>query len=493
MATDSKSQPSFSRPRRWKIGFDVVVRTILVLAVVVMVNYLGAIFFHRFYLSSQTRVQLSTRTLSVLHSLTNHVSVTLYYDKQDDFYPDIVGLLNEYRSANPNISVTPVDYVRDAGAAGKVKEQYKQFFSSQGDKNLVIFDAGENRVKIVPGDQLMQVKLEEVPNPKEREFRRKPVAFNGELLFTSMFLALENPKPFKAYYLEGHGEAALDDSGVNGYLKFASILRGENYVDVEPLQLLGADDVPMDCNLLIIAGPTAALDDSELQKIDRYLAQGGRLFALLNYFSTKHPTGLEEILARRGVNVGSDVVHDPVNHYSDNDVVVLNFSQHPAVNPLTKLALELVLPRPVGEIKTENPPADAPKVDELAFSGTDSTLVGEPGETPRAYPLMVAVEQKPVAGVSNARGTMRMIVAGDSFFLDNQLADIAANRDFLGYAVNWLLDRTVLLDGIGPRKVTEFRLLMTQAQQQNVRWILLGALPGSVLAFGWLVWLARRK
>ncbi|HTA95441.1 MAG TPA: Gldg family protein, partial [Verrucomicrobiae bacterium] len=269
--------------------------------------------------------------------------------------------------------------------------------------------------------------------------------------------------------------------------------RGENYVDVEPLQLLGADDVPMDCNLLIIAGPTAALDDSELQKIDRYLTQGGRLFALLNYFSLKHPTGLEEILARRGVNVGSDVVHDPVNHYSDNDVVVLNFSQHPAVNPLTKLALELVLPRPVGEIKVENPPADAPKVDELAFSGADSTLVGEPGETPRVYPLMVAVEQKPVAGVSNARGTMRMIVAGDSFFLDNQLADIAANRDFLGYAVNWLLDRTVLLEGIGPRKVTEFRLLMTQAQQQNVRWILLGALPGGVLAFGWIVWLARRK
>ena len=48
-----------------------VVRTLLVLAVVVMVNYLGAKFFHRFYLSSQTRVALSSRTLSVLHSLTN--------------------------------------------------------------------------------------------------------------------------------------------------------------------------------------------------------------------------------------------------------------------------------------------------------------------------------------------------------------------------------------------------------------------------------------
>jgi len=32
-----------------------------------------------------------------------------------------------------------------------------------------------------------------MPNEKEREFQRKPVAFNGELAFTSMLLALENP------------------------------------------------------------------------------------------------------------------------------------------------------------------------------------------------------------------------------------------------------------------------------------------------------------
>ena len=102
MATEPKSQPSFSPGRRWKIGFDVVVRTALVLAVVVMVNYLGAQFFRRFYLSSQTRVKLSSRTLSVLHSITNHVTVTLYYDTdQDDFYPTIVALLNEYQAANP--------------------------------------------------------------------------------------------------------------------------------------------------------------------------------------------------------------------------------------------------------------------------------------------------------------------------------------------------------------------------------------------------------
>ena len=45
-------------------------------------------------------------------------------------------------------------------------------------------------------------------------------------------------------------------------------------------------------------------------------------------------------------------------------------------------------------------------------------------------------------GVANPRGNTRIIVAGDSIFLGNYYIEGGANRDFVGYAVNWLLDRT---------------------------------------------------
>jgi len=494
MPAPAPNQPSFSPRHRWKIGFDAVVRTALVLAVVVMVNYLGAQFFHRFYLSSQTRVELSSRTVSVLHSLTNHVTVTLYYDRQDDFYPDIVALLNEYRSINPKISIHPVDYVRDPGEAERIKEQYK--LDSATDKNLVIFDIGGGRSKIVNGDALTQFTLEEVPaknhDRRQLEFRRKPVAFRGEQNFTAILLALENPHPLKAYFLQGDGEPSLSDSGNFGYLKFALTL-AQNYIAVTNLELLGDNTIPMDCNLLIIAAPTTPLPPPELQKIDQYLAQGGRLFALFNFASVKQPTGLEPVLQRWGVNVATDFVKDLKNTVTGDDVVVRRFSQHPVVNPLTQLSLQMVRPRPVGGVDWPNPPAGAPQVDELAFSSPDSVLEGDPAEPPRSYPLMVAVEQKPVAGVANPRGNTRIIVVGDSIFLGNYYIEGGGNRDFLGYAANWLLDRPALLQGIGPRPVTEFRLLMTQTQRREVRWLLLGALPGAVLLFGGLVWLVRRK
>ena len=485
----AKSQPSFSPGRRWKIGFDVVVRTALVLAVVVMVNYLGAKFFGRFYLSSQTQMKLFPRSLSVVHSITNRVVVTVYYDKTDDWYPTIIALLNEYRSANPNIFVKTVDYIRDAGEAEKVKEQYK--LGSAKDKDLVIFDCG-GHWKIVNGDALAQVKLEQVPNAAEREFRRKPIAFNGEMMFTAMLLAVENPNPLKAYFLQGDGEPSLSDSGESDYMKFGAVL-AENYIATAPLQLLGGDAVPDDCNLLIIAGPKTAFSPAELQKIDQYLAQGGRLFMLFNYLSREQPTGLEPILARWGVAVLADAVLEPKNTRSGNDVIIYTFNNHPVVNPLTGLAVQLVLPRPVGALNTQNPPAEAPKIDELLSSSPQSTLQGDITAAPRSYPLVVAVEQKAVPGVASTRGITRMIVAGDSSFLDNQMIKAVANSDFAGYAVNWLLDRTVLLNGIGPRPVTEFRLQMTRLQQREVRWALLGVLPGAVLLFGGLVWLARRK
>jgi SAM-dependent methyltransferase len=489
MAAIAPEPPSFSRRRRWTIGLDMAARTALVAAVVVMLNYLGAQFFHRFYLSAQTRVQLSTRTLSVLRALTNRVTVTLYYDRKDDFYPDIVSLLNEYRAANPKLFMRTVDPVRDAGEAEKTKEKYG--LGSATDKNLIIFDAGEQRVKIANGDALIQYSAQGMSKDRKVEFG--PVAFRGEMMFTAMLLALENARPFKAYFLQGDGEPSLADSGNFGYLKFGMAL-AQSYVAAENLDLSGATDVPADCNLLIIAAPTTPLSEPALKKISQYLAQGGRLLALFSYASRKQPVGLEPVLQRWGVNVAADYVKDP-NTISGQDAKITKFGQHPVVEPLAGngLSLQMILPRPIGRLEAPRAPPDAPQVTELAFSSDQSVLAGEPAAAARSYPLMAAVEQKNITGVANPRGATRIVAAGDSVFLGNYFIEGGGNREFLGYAVNWLLDRPQLLEGIGPRPIIEYRLQMSRRQQAEVRWILLGALPGAVLLLGGLVWLVRRK
>jgi ABC-type uncharacterized transport system involved in gliding motility auxiliary subunit len=500
--SDPQSRRSFSPVSRLQIGFDKVVRTALMIAVIVMVNYLGAQFFHRFYLSSQTRVALSSRTLTILNSITNQMSITLYYDTRDagNFYPTLLALANEYHAVNKNISVRTVDYERDPGEAEKVKEQYNlpgavDNPNSPPGKDLVIFACGDEH-DYVPGEAIVKYQLAQTapddPKQKELQFRKKPVAFNGEIMFTSKLLALARTQPLKAYFLQGHGESSLADTSEGGYAKFGLALAQNNLV-VTNLQLFGNTEVPMDCSLLIIAGPIKSLDDTELQKIDQYLTQGGRLLALFNYQSLKQPTGLEPVLQRWGLYVVPTYIKDPQNSVGDYAIEVTKFNQKSFVNPLTQLALEVVLPRPIDQVNWAKPPVNPPEVTLLAFSSDSSTVAGDPAATPRSYPLIAAAEQKPVAGVSNPRGNTRIVVAGDSLFLDNQIIEAGANRDFVNYAVNWLLDRQELLAGISPQPVTEYRLMITQTEGRHLDWLLLGALPGGVLVFGWLVWLVRRK
>ncbi len=499
MAADTLPKPSFSHGRKWGIALNVLVRTALVLAVVVMVNYLSGRYFERFFLSSQTNIKLSPRTLSILKTLTNRVDVTLYYDKDDPFYSTVTSLLNEYQLANPLIHIEAVDPVRDPGRAIEVLTKYAQYNLPPTNRNMVIFDY-EKRVEVAFGNMLVDYARELVAGESNLVMNVKPIAFLGEQWFTADLMALSDPKPMSACFLQGHGEHAPDDPGqLLGYAKFASILR-QNYIRVDALSLRDTNAVPEGCNMLIIAGPTNAIPDAEIAKIEQYLTQGGHLLALFSPLA-HGPTGLEKILADWNVAVGAGVVSDTNNSMAGSDVIVgdtakgtpLALSKHPLMAPMAGLRLHLILPRPVGAREEGTSPADAPHVEALFYTGPQAVFSGNPLGRPRSYPLAVAVEKGAVQNVLTGRGATRIVAVGDSIFLGNRQIDSAANRDFAACAVNWLAGRSQLLQGPGPRRITEFRLIITRAQMHKVEGILLGGLPGGVLLFGGLVWLRRRK
>jgi hypothetical protein len=495
MAIDSNSVPSFSPYRKWAIGLHVCILISVVFAVVVMVNYLSRDYFLRFHVSEHSKIQLSPRTLSLLRSLTNQVKVTLYYDTDadDSLYSTVFDLLSEYRLINPKITIQTVDYLRDPGLAQKTKAKFD--LSAWTDKDFVIFEC-EDRWKVVPGDLLAHYTYEQAPNktPGEKKpgFVRQPTLFLGEMAFTPALIHVISPKKLKAYFLQGHGEHQIDSGDqVAGYLKFASLL-GQNYVQAEPLSLLGTNTVPADCSLMVIAGPIQAISSAELEKIDQYLNQGGRLLALFSFYSIGRETGLERILAKWGVDVGHNVIQDPDNSVSGRDVVVSRFGNHALVNSLIGSSLDLFLPRSVGQLNLGAQTADAPRVDEIAFSGPRASAAGEIARKP-PFPLMVAVEKGAIKDVITERGSTRIVVVGDSLLLGNGPISSAANRDFASCAVNWLLERTQLLAGLGPRPITQYKIVLTRAQLHHAQWVLLAGLPGSVLFLGGLVWLRRRR
>ncbi|HLX69476.1 MAG TPA: GldG family protein [Verrucomicrobiae bacterium] len=496
----SSSSPSFSPGRKWAIVFNVLLASAAVFLILIGVNYLSSrYFFKRFYVSADSHVQLSPRTISLLKSLTNTVDVTIYYDKNAPFYSDIAGLLREYEAHTRKLTVRTVDYYNDPGAAQDLKVKYSQL-SSVTNRDFIIFDC-DGRQKFVDGNSLSDYKATLVrskdPSDPRLGVNKKRVHFTGEQNFSAALFAVTQPKPLKAYFLLGHGERSPEDtSDTDGYSKLADLFR-RNYVQVSTLKgLLGTNPVPTDCNLLVIAGPRAEFETNELNKISQYLDQGGRLFALFDIFSTNRDTGLENILTKWNVQVSHSVVVDPDN-FKNGDYRVLGLtveSSHDAIKSISGKMVEIIMPRPIERIKAPSPSAlDELRVSELLSTGTNSFLSDNPSGGRRPYPVIAAVERNAAKGVATERGTTRMIIAGDSFFLANQVMAFSVNQDFADSALNWLLERTELLTGVGPTPVTEYRLMLLDKQVTALKGILLGGIPGGILLLGGVVWLRRRK
>lgn len=491
METDFQEQdlkPSFSRGRKWSIGFQVFISTVSLLALAVMLNYLAHRHDQRIYVSDSSRHKLTPLTLQVLANLTNNIKIVVFYDRREPLFSQVANLAKEYQARSPRIELEFVDY-RMPGRAETIRNQYK--ITSGSDSSRIIFDSG-TQVRTVLGTELSEFGVND-----KKEIHR--TGFKGEQLFTSAILNITQNKQVQAYFFQGHGEHEIgDDDNQRGYSLFARLLDNNN-IQLKQLGPLVGSEIPSDCNLLIIAGPTHAFEPIELGKIDRYLAQGGRMFVLFNFEAMSTATGLEQLLQKWNVDVGFNWVQDTSQAEAGEQAIILtsNYGAHPIVRPLLRSSLKIITPRSIAQRRGPSS-ADAPKAVEL-FSTSENgrviirTRLGFQQERTGVIPLAVAVERGAIPGVSEDRGATRLVVTGDSFFLSNLAFNQAANSDFANLAVNWLVNRDSLLSEIGPSPMNEYEILLTESQMTQLRWLFLAIIPGVVLVFGFFVWLRRRS
>lgn len=492
MPDDKSKLSSFSNGRRWLNWLNAVLGAAGLLALVVMVNYLADGHSQRFQLDRNSLFKLTDQTRRVLDSLTNDVNITVFFDPHgpnEDIYSLTTSLLAEYKQACPrHINITNIDYGHEVGEA-------KEFLSKHNlaglqEKDFILFECGGAQ-KPVYAKELATYDFSDRLAGRSLTVRRS--AFLGELYFTENIYDVANPRPAKAYFLTGHGENDPEDNRNNyGYSKFAGLLKDELNCNWEKLSLQGTNDVPADCQLLVVAASAreSRLLPDEVDKIRAYLKQGGRMMALLT-----EVTGLEPLMADWGVDIGpaNNRVIDLDKSVSRNDSqsflckdLATNFITDPLISD--NMPLLMVFPRAVGEMRNRSKLPGMPTVTVLA--ATTKEAMNEARQKSQ-FPLIAEVEQGGIQGVG---GGTRMVIAGDSDFLDDQVIDFVGNHIFAKRALSWLLQRQeTMLPGLGPRPIHEYRIYMTRGQAQSVRWLLLAGLPATVLFLGGLVWLRRRS
>jgi len=493
---------SFSKGRRWSIAFQVVLGVVAFSAIVVMVNYLSARHFQRFHWSERGSLALTPQTLALLQAMTNRIEITVFFDSEAELFTPVSQLLEEYLSASPHLSVRKVDLYRNPTAAQAVRTRFN--LPADTDDNLVIFHHA-NRTRVITEPMLVDKDYEQSLVDGQLNFRPRNRAFKGELMFSSALVDVTSTRQLKAYFLTGHGEhSPTSNTAQMGYAAFADLLTLNN-VHHDVLNLGGSGEIPRDCDLLIIAGPQDRFLPTELDRLEQYLNQGGRLFVMFNVGPVLTGTELEQRLEPWGVIVGRNLVEDAQHGIEGRPeaFTTSRYGQHPIVDPLRDVRLQVLSPRTIAAQRGQNPGLAGATLSELVFTSTNAVVytqfrdgqVSRTGRDPVGeVPLAVAVEKGGLPGVSTQHGGVtRIVVTGDSFMFSNLLLDYLGNRDFANQCLNWLLDRSELMAGIGPRPMQEYQLALTPAQLSGVRWVLIGGLPVAALLVGFLVWLRRRS
>jgi ABC-type uncharacterized transport system involved in gliding motility auxiliary subunit len=450
---------AFFSKRSSKLGTNTSILTAGVIVILVIANVIGYQHHKFFDLTTEKLYTLSDQTKKIVGGLKTDLTVVRFAKTPDSHFDE---LMTEYRTLNPHVRFQNVD--------PQEKPEVAKDYGAQhiGD---VIVSAGEKKQTIPPN----------------------PEAPLSESDVTSAILKLTQNKVKTVCFVTGHGEKGLEEKGATGYSSADQGLKKEGY-NTKSVNLVSQNEVPSDCDVLVIAGPTQAFFPQEAAMVSKYLDGGGK--GLIEIDPQTDPK-LDDILQAWNVNQGKNVVVDASG-------VGRMFGTGPAVplvvdygdSPITKNLKGGMTFFPLARTESvaDKSKADVQSVELLKTSQQSFTIpnlqqkeVKFDPKTDTAGPLSLAV-----AGDKKQDGKdARLVVIGDSDFASNQWAGLQHNGDLFFNTIDWLAQDENLIS-IRPKEATDRHLTLTESQTAGLRWVDLIFVPGLVIFSGIYIWWKRR-
>jgi hypothetical protein len=501
MATPS-SKPA--EIKRWRIGLNVVLQTIIVAVIVLLLNYLGFNRYKRWDLSGHNRYALSELTKKLLRSLKKEVKIYVFFSPTSqsagsELYYDLQNLLKEYEFAGKRkVQIETVDPYRDLTRTRELQVKY----NFGADENLVILDY-QNRKKI-----LRVADMAEYDPPGMFSETPQVRTFRGEQIITSALLELMENKETKIGFITGHGEPSLEDG--SPLTRFKEFVERQN-IKLEPLILANLERVPTDYAAVILAGPKYDLGERDLTLLRNYWNEQGRILILLdpkvktprlgqflNGFGIRAEPDLIVTQFKTGVEEQS-VTLDVYGQFLPETSFLRTLSQATGYFPGGTSSLSVdeskIAQQGLTMMKALTPAAPDywGDKDEILDSPKTPTYAQGIDLPPPLY-FGIALEK---GAIKDARvqlhSSSRMIIIGNADFLRNEsLRESPPDVDFMLICVNWLADREQLI-AIAPKSARTFTLNLSNAQMNEIVLLTVAGIPMLIALLGLGVWSLRRR
>lgn len=342
------------------------------------------------------------------------------------------------------------------------------------------------------------------------EDRREEVTIVSEQKFASAILKLIQNRTKKVYFLVGHGEFEIDDLSNSGLSGLKTELELQNYTSTS-ISFLTKSEIPSDCDLLVIAGPTIPFTTNEIELISKYLENNGKLLLLFRPSNAAEDVnqGLVQLMKKWNVSVGNDLVQDMLKHDANRGPSApapifeiheitrqlqyrLSFPNTRSVSPTENRRSELTIK---SIAKTDSPLgvswAEKERMPDGKFSGNGYTA-GIDLPAPVSLAVTVEAHSDVTNNPDSLASNTRIAVFGCSEFAMNFYFR-KPNRDILLTTFNWLTEEDDLIAITEPDREKQKLRSMSVQQAGVVQITAIFLIPLVVFISGLIVWWNRRE
>ena len=458
------------RTRRTQISVNAILVIILVVGIVGLLNYVSIRHSWRLDTTSQKEFSLSEQTINILRNLENNVKLVAFIDETQ--IRNLDDRLSEYTHYSGDFHFEIIDPIKEP-------DRVREFFGP--DKQYL--DLPTLLLKT-------SIKEEQINSLLEEDI-------------TNALIKVTRDEQRKIYLTQGHGEKTIhpDQPGMSGY-QFVKENMEKQYFSVEELNLYQENDVPVDGDVLVLAGPSKRLAQNEINAIGRFLSNGGNLFALLD---PEFESGLDSLLEAWNIKQNHDVVLESHSSFVLTDAG-LSRQSNVSIAPSSAEYGDHDITRnfrfATSFIKTQSLTIIDENMDTLDTSPLVFTSRNSWGETDLEMLFSQSVVSQDdsdnegpttvAAAVQKTTGKAgRLVVVGDSDFAsDVYIQQAPGNLDFFMNVVSWLAEEEDLIS-VRPKDPENRPLTMTMRQQKLTLFFLILLLPLATVRWGIHIYIKR--
>ncbi len=457
--------------------------TAVVVAIVVVVNLIFGQLPEKYRsidVSNSKIYEITDTSREFLKDLDTEVKFTVLA-VQEETDERIRTFLSKYVSLSKHIKVEWIDPVLHPSAL----QDY------DASENSIIVSCEEtDRTTAVTFDQIVVVDYSSyyyTGSISENEF-------DGEGQLTSAVNYVTSEEEKQIYRTAGHGESTLPAN-------ITELMDKNNYT-VSEWNLLMNQDIPEDCDLLLMNAPANDLTEEERDAVLSYLAEGGKMMLLLGETNATELPNLAAVMKEYGMEAADGYIADPQRCYQGNAFYI--FPMLSLSGDMAKgMASEMVLLINAHGLNLTDPARDTISATSFMTTSNSGAAVTEETQTDGTYTLgAVATETVSGNGDESAEDggntdaqtkETRLTVISSANMIDSQLTETFTTLENTTLFMNAV---TANFDGVENLSIEPKSLAVQYNTIQHVGLLSLFAIfgiPLVILAGGFTVWFKRRK